>query len=1081
MNTRNVATASSLSRTDTLFVLGLSLILCLCMVLMALSHLRWDESTSAALVARDNLAQSRRFALLAHVDTQRLLAGETGVPRTSVIAQLDRALLSARDLTQGRGSIAGFALGLPVTGELAAATAAYVASLADARAIMERQLDGFEAHGEALLFAQRDVDMRAAAVEAALLEHLSQQHQVLRRHDMITLALACILGLGGMFYLYVSHRRRDGTLAALIESDARVRAFVDSLPEAAFMFDRLGRYIEAYGASDARAATQPETLVGRTLDERFPAELSARFLAVIGDALEHRRTRSYEYELEVDGEVRMFDARVSPVPGSDRVVWVAWDVTARRQAELHVRTLSRLYNFLGQVNQTIVWSVSEDELFRRICRVAVESGGYRCAWLISGDHEAGVLELRATAGVVPPDLPRFVRSPAEGAPLTLDVMRSGRVRRLARFDDADPWCALVRAAGGAGYVGLPIRLNDRVVAVLGMLARHVDPDDADEAQLLEEVMLDLSFAMGRLRDEAQRQRVEQNARLQAAALRSTRDGIVVSTLDGAVVSVNQAFCTLIGHDENDVIGRLLTDLLEMADAPSIFAAIDAGLRGEGFWQGEIAARRHDGDPWSGWLSCAVVRDDEDRVTHHVAVLTDITQARRTEEMLEHLAQYDPLTDLPNRLLMHAQLTHNVDVAARLQQRVAVILMDLDNFKTINDGLGHAAGDEVLSAVAQRLRARLDVVGTLGRQGGDEFMLVLDDMQHPGDAARVAQDMLGCLSDPIHLTSGQDIYLQASIGISIYPDDGTRAEELIRDADTAMYQAKRSGRNAVRFYTDTLTVEAGQRLSLETRLRRALHAGHFELRFQPLVSLSDEGLIGAEVLVRLVDDDPHEIGPAEFIPVMESSGLIVELGDWVRENACRQGRAWLDAGHAPGSLAVNLSVVEIRRGGLEERLAQTLRDTGYPAAGLELEMTESSLMDQGEQAQLFLAALKRLGLRLSIDDFGTGYSSLAYLKRLPVDKLKIDRSFIRDIPHDDSDMELASTIIALGHNLGLTVLAEGVETRAQFDFLKTRGCDACQGYLFSKPLTAEEFERRFLASPRSAGVSAAAAERGGEIA
>jgi diguanylate cyclase (GGDEF)-like protein len=464
------------------------------------------------------------------------------------------------------------------------------------------------------------------------------------------------------------------------------------------------------------------------------------------------------------------------------------------------------------------------------------------------------------------------------------------------------------------------------------------------------------------------------------------------------------------------------------------------------------------------------------------VLTDITQARRTEEMLEHLAQYDPLTDLPNRLLMHAQLTHTVDVAARQKQSVAVILMDLDNFKTINDGLGHAAGDEVLSAVAQRLRSRLDAVGTLGRQGGDEFMLVLDDVQHPGDAARVAQDMLGCLADPIHLMSGQDIYLQASIGISIYPEDGARAEELIRDADAAMYQAKRSGRNALRFYTDTLTVEAGQRLSLETRLRRALHAGHFELRFQPLVSLSDEGLIGAEVLVRLVDGDPLDVGPAVFIPVMESSGLIVELGDWVRESACRQGRAWLDAGHAPGSLAVNLSVIEIRRGGLEGRLAQTLRDTGYPAAGLELEMTESSLMDQGEQAQFFLAALKRLGLRLSIDDFGTGYSSLAYLKRLPVDKLKIDRSFIRDIPRDDSDMELAATIIALGHNLGLTVLAEGVETRAQFDFLKSRGLRCLSGLSVQQAADGRGIRASFPASqPGSAGASAAAAERGGEIA
>ncbi|HEY9192458.1 MAG TPA: EAL domain-containing protein [Methyloversatilis sp.] len=1043
-------------------LLGLCFVLCACMALMALAHWRWDESLRAVLAARDNLAQSRRFALLAQLNTERLLAGDNTLPRTLVIADLDRALTSARDLGQGRGSMAGFSIRVPVTGELAAATEGYLAALTQARAIMERQLGGFEAGGGALRLAQRTIDVRAVAVEAALLNHLAERRTLLRRHDMVTLAMVGLLGLLVMSYLYLAHRRRDAAVDALIDSESRLRAFAESLPEAAFMLDREGRCIEAYGSRQSLFAAPVETPAGRMLDDVFSAELSSRFLAVVRQALNSQATQSCEYELEIDGCAFMFESRVSPVPGTDRVVWLAWDVTARRRAEAHVRALSRLYNFLSQVNQTIVWAANENDLFQRICRVAIEFGGYRCAWLISGDPIGAEPVLRAGVGVPPTGraLADCVKS-ADGKALTYRVMQTGALLRLRVRDGDEVWTRLAKATGCSAYVGLPIRLDDQVVAVFAMLADDVDPDDPDEGRLFDEVALDLSFAMRRLRGEAERARAEQAERLLAAALRSTRDGVVVSGLDGVIVSVNKAFCDLSRHAEGEWIGRRLSDLLSIAGAPSAFEAISGALERDGFWQGEVAVRQFDGEHRDVWLSYGTVHDNDGRATHRVAVLTDITRIRRTEEMLQHLAQYDPLTDLPNRALMHARLTHALDVAARQHTQVAVMLLDLDNFKTINDGLGHAAGDEVLSEVALRLRSRLRAQDALGRQGGDEFMLVLEGLSHPNDAALVAQDMFDCLSPPVSLTTGQDIYVQASIGIAIYPENGDRAEDLMRDADAAMYQAKRTGRNAMRFYTDLLTVEATQRLSLETRLRRALENDAFELRYQPLVSVLDNRLIGAEVLVRLVDGGPTAPGPTEFIPIMENNGLIVQLGNRVREQACRQGRAWIDAGLQPGTLAVNLSVTEIRRGGLDQRIERMLEETGFPAAALELEMTESSLMDQGEHAQLFLAGLKRLGLRLSIDDFGTGYSSLSYLKRLPVDKLKIDRSFIRDIPADSGDMELASTIVALGHILGLTVLAEGVETQAQLDALRERGCDAYQGYLYSAPLTAAEFERCFL--------------------
>jgi len=472
-------------------------------------------------------------------------------------------------------------------------------------------------------------------------------------------------------------------------------------------------------------------------------------------------------------------------------------------------------------------------------------------------------------------------------------------------------------------------------------------------------------------------------------------------------------------------------------------------------------RRKDGELYTQLMSVSGVADAAGRPAHYVSVFTDITRIKRTEAQLTHLAHFDPLTGLPNRFLTTFRLDHALEQAERAGHRLAVLFLDLDNFKTVNDGLGHATGDALLAAVARRLRARLRREDTLGRLGGDEFVLLLEHLEEPQRAAFVAEDLLEALSAPFSLGSGHDLYVQASIGISLYPDDGSRGEDLIRDADAAMYQAKRAGRNTFRFYTEALTAAASARLSMETRLRRALEQNEFELYYQPLVHLPDRHMMGAEVLARLCPPGLEPISPAVFIPLMEETGLIVALGEWVQREACRQGRAWLDAGYQLGCLAVNVSVSEIRRGGLGTRLKTILEETGFPPGQLEIELTESGLMEQGGRAEAFLQDLKAQGVRLSLDDFGTGYSSLAYLKRFPLDKLKIDRSFINDIPDDPNDVQLSATIIAMARNFGLTVLAEGVETEAQLGFLLGEGCDACQGYLFSPPVPAAEFERRFL--------------------
>jgi diguanylate cyclase (GGDEF)-like protein len=437
---------------------------------------------------------------------------------------------------------------------------------------------------------------------------------------------------------------------------------------------------------------------------------------------------------------------------------------------------------------------------------------------------------------------------------------------------------------------------------------------------------------------------------------------------------------------------------------------------------------------------------------------DITERRRAETQLEHIAHFDPLTGLPNRSLLQARLGHALELARRRDRRVAVLFLDLDRFKVINDSLGHAFGDEVLRAVTRRLRGRLREVDTLARWGGDEFIILLEEVADAPSISALAGDILDELALPCTLSNGQDVYVGGSIGISLYPDDGDSAEQLIMRADTAMYQAKDQGRSTYQFYTSALTRAAHERLALETSLRHALERGELTLHYQPQVRVADGALVGMEALVRWRHPERGLVMPDEFIPLAEETGLIQPLGLWVLQTACRQAKTWSSVFARPLQMAVNVSVRQLRQPNLVEQFERVLHETGLPPKSLELELTESTLMSRDGRTEQTLRDLKELGVRLSIDDFGTGYSSLAYLKRMPIDALKIDRSFVKDIPEDFSDMEIAATIIAMARTLRLQVVAEGVETTEQLEFLKTRGCDSFQGFLVSRPMDAGAMTR-----------------------
>ncbi|TRX02990.1 putative bifunctional diguanylate cyclase/phosphodiesterase [Candidatus Methylobacter oryzae] len=467
-------------------------------------------------------------------------------------------------------------------------------------------------------------------------------------------------------------------------------------------------------------------------------------------------------------------------------------------------------------------------------------------------------------------------------------------------------------------------------------------------------------------------------------------------------------------------------------------------------------------------------DQPDRIFFMLAFITGTARmlimvtliSARLQDELNQLATQDPLTQLPNRRFLLERLKHGIDVERRGGKQLALLMLDLDRFKAVNDSLGHAAGDELLQQVAGRIQVRLRDVDTVARLGGDEFIVLLEDIAHTEDAARVAEEIVGDLSRPFQLLCndrddhdlGREVQIGASIGISLYPQHGNNPELLIEQADTAMYQAKESGRGCFAYFSEDLTIAVRKRIAMENRLRRAIVQQELRVYYQAQIDIASGGIVGAEALVRWHDPSEGLISPADFIPLAEETGLIVEIGEWVLRETCRQGQRWLADGFLPLILAVNVSPKQFRRCDISALVAAVLAETGFPAGQLELEMTESGLMENRDKAVEVLNNLRAQGVLLAIDDFGTGYSSLAYLKRFPLDVLKIDKSFIDDIPHLQDDMEITATIIAMGHTLGFKVLAEGVETQEQLDFLRLKGCDAYQGYLTSKPVQPEEFAK-----------------------
>ena len=549
-----------------------------------------------------------------------------------------------------------------------------------------------------------------------------------------------------------------------------------------------------------------------------------------------------------------------------------------------------------------------------------------------------------------------------------------------------------------------------------------------------------------------RQANRESRRLAAAVFDCTADGVLVTDTAGRILQVNRAFMAITGYEEHEVLGQNPSRFKSGQHPPAFYEQMFGTLAEHGQWSGEIWNRRKSGDIYPQWQTIRAVRDDRGMLSHYVAVFSDISAIRHSQRELAHLAQHDPLTGLPNRLLFSRRAEHALNTARLAHRNCALLLIDLDHFQNVNDSFGHGVGDRLLMAVVERLQSGLGEEVTLARLGGDEFAVLVEGELRSGQATALGQALLEGMRAPF-VIDGHTLFISASMGISVFPDDAQGAEQLLRNADSALFQAKARGRSSYALYTEELTARAQQHIEVTAELRQALADGQLCVHYQPVHALRDTAMVGVEALVRWQHPERGLVPPGQFIPIAERSGLIAEIDTWVLATACRQMRQWQVEGKALDFVAVNISSRLFSHHDLCRQVEEVLAETQLAPAHLELEVTESAVMDDPDRALEQLHHLRDLGLQLAIDDFGTGYSSLLRLKRLPVHKLKIDQGFVAGLPGDEDDVAITTAIIALARSMGMQVHAEGIEQADQARFLLEHGCGLAQGYWFGRPVEA----------------------------
>jgi diguanylate cyclase (GGDEF)-like protein/PAS domain S-box-containing protein len=894
---------------------------------------------------------------------------------------------------------------------------------------------------------------------------------------MASLGSAFIAALGAWLLVALARQRRAAS--SLAAKDAQLRATVDQVAVGIARTAADGRFLEVnrtlcrmlgYSEEELLARGFPE--ITHTEDVAKSVQLRERLYA--GDVGSGTLEKRY---LRRDGSVMWAEAALTMVRGASGatayVVAVIQDVTARKRAERHAERLNAFYGALSHTNQAIVRMREPEALYREICRLCVEFGHVRMAFIavVQGERIVPVawagpaedylrgLELRTAASAPEGRGPAGIALREDRSYICNDFFADPATR---------PWRDRAERSGVRSSAVFPIRRGGRAVGVLSLYDAERGIFDADLVALLEEMAADISFALDNFGREAA---LAESGERFRGLVESAMDAIVTVGEDQRIVQFNAAAAALFQVPTEAAIGmpleRLIPERFRAAHAAHVRRFGESGEASRRIGS-ELFALRADGTEFP--IEASVSRSLAGGEHQYTVILRDITARKRFESRIEYLATHDGLTDLPNRNLIRDRIAQAIGHARRAGIHLALMFVDLDRFKVVNDGFGHPFGDLLLKAAGERFQAALREDDTVARLGGDEFLILLTDLHHTDDVYIVAQKILDALEHPFAL-EGREVHLNASIGVSLYPQDGEDFDTLLGHADVAMYRAKDLGRGTYQFFTQAMSAGLKQRVEREGQLRHALEKGELQLAFQPKVDLASGAISGAEVLLHWNHPELGIVAPANFIPLAEETGLIVPIGEWVLRSACAQAKAWIDAGLPPVAMAVNLSARQFLHHDIVALVESALKQTGLPPGLLELELTETLIARDVEKVAATIERLHSAGVRFSIDDFGTGYSNLSQLQRFRVDRLKIDQTFVRNLHAGRNDAAIALAIISLARALDLKVIAEGVETAEQCAFLRKHGCDEIQGYYFSRPVPAKAFAEMLRSGKRLARTGA----------
>lgn len=906
-------------------------------------------------------------------------------------------------------------------------------------------------------------------------------------HNQWLIAITSILGafigflLGYIVKQYIQLRNYRNSLETLVQkrtseilsTKRQLRMLLNTIPDLIWLKDRDGVYLFCNPIFGHFFDAKEEEIVGKTDYDFIDKELADFFRKKDRLAVATKKTSMNEEYLKfADGSHEgFFETLKSPVFDEAGkligVLGIARDITRRRNNELHINRLTQLYAALSECNHAIVHATAPNELFSKICKSAVIQGGMDMAWIGLIDPKSKYIYSAASYGDEKYYLEGIEISSREdvssGKGPTGTAVRENRPYWCQDFmgDPATaPWHDRGSEMGWQSSAALPISLYDNVIGVFTIYSKTLNAFDSLSQQLLIEMTRDISFAMENFDRETKRKAAEENL-IQTERLLEEMSSL--AHVGGWEFDPKSGM----GHWTKEV--ALIHDI-----DPNIATTVDIGLSVyKDEWLEKIQTAMdeaiHKGIPYDLILKMETAKGNEKWV-HTIGSpvikngevimirgsMQDITTQKTAEEKVEWLANFDSLTGLPNRILLKDRVQYAINIAYRTKKPIALLFVNLDHFKNINDSLGHDIGDALLIQVSKRIQSVLREEDTLSRHGGDEFIIVLPDTDADG-AAHVAEKLIHIISQSYTIEQFE-VSITPSIGIGLYPTDGSTFESLIKSSDAAMQRAKHDGRNCYRFVTLQMQANSDRKIELENALKQALQNNELEIYYQPQISMDTGNLVGAEALLRWKHPVLGMISPTEFIPIAEQSGQIVMIGEWVLRNALGQLKKWLTEGIPPFIMAINLSAIQFRHPQLVPMIVSILEELQLPSEYLDLELTEGITMEDPSYAIELINELHDHGIRMSIDDFGTGYSSLIYLKQFRVYKLKIDQSFIYDIVKNSEDMTLVNTIINMAHNLGLITIAEGVETAEQLDILRKIGCDEIQGYYFSKALSSMEFEQ-----------------------